>query len=213
MKILSIVWYKVLPAVYGGQKGIAHFNKQLASKFELVCLCSKNNRAEVQLPYRIINKLPVGKWQFLNPFNLAFIQRIIKKERPSLIILEHPYYGLLLSRKKKNNIPFIIHAHNIESLRFQMLGRAWWWFIKLFEHWVFSKADLILFKTVEEKAYAIREFGIGDNKAMVFPYCVERPTLAGHQSNIRDNYSLPGNEKILLFFVGFHTCILRCDAA
>lgn len=43
-KILSIVWYKVLPPVFGGQKGIAGFNKHLAKHHPLVCLCSSTFR-------------------------------------------------------------------------------------------------------------------------------------------------------------------------
>jgi hypothetical protein len=51
-KILSVVWYKVFPAKYGGQKGIVLFTQYLAQFHEVVLLCSKNNLAE-DLPFKI----------------------------------------------------------------------------------------------------------------------------------------------------------------
>ncbi len=67
MKILSIVWFKVLPAKFGGQKGIANFNQYLSRLHPLVCICSADNEPGADIPYKVLPVLPTGKKQLLLP--------------------------------------------------------------------------------------------------------------------------------------------------
>ena len=93
IRVLSIAWYKILPAKYGGQKGIALFNQELAKHFPLVCLCSENNEPSNQLHYKVIPALPVNKGQFLSPATWKRVEQIANSENATHIILEHPYHG------------------------------------------------------------------------------------------------------------------------
>ncbi|MEI9912883.1 MAG: hypothetical protein WDO71_26530 [Bacteroidota bacterium] len=92
---LSIVWYKVLPPEYGGQKGIAHFNDWLGQKAALTCLCSQDNQSDRVLSYKLRKELPVSRLQFWNPFVRNKILSFIRQQSFTHIIIEHPYHGWL----------------------------------------------------------------------------------------------------------------------
>ena len=171
IRVLSIAWYKILPAKYGGQKGIALFNNELAKHFPLITLCSQNNEQFGEVPYKLIPGLPVSKWQFLSPSAWKKIQRTASKENVTHIILEHPYHGIAAIRARKQTpAKLIVHSHNIESLRFKQLGKWWWRFLAHYEKWVHRCADLNLFKTDSDQHWAINHFGLNIEKCMVVPY-------------------------------------------
>jgi polysaccharide biosynthesis protein PslH len=203
-KILSVVWYKVLPAKYGGQKGIALFNKYLAREMELVCLCSKNNEQPGSLNYKLIPELPTGKTQFINPFCWYKIINTVKKEKITHLILEHPYYGIAgWLAKKMCGIKLIVHSHNIEALRFKETGNRWWRLLAVYEKWVHRRANLNLFKTEEELNYAAAHFGLDKEKCHVTLYGIDpeekRPDRDTARSIIAGRHNIVPPEKILLF--------------
>ena len=202
-KLLSIVWYKILPAKFGGQKGIALFNEHLSRKFPLACLCSHNNEMPGQLNYKLLPGLPTNKWQFFNPFTWKKILVHCKSEKATHIILEHPYHGIAAIRARKaTGAKLIVHSHNIESERFRQLGNPWWRLLRLYEKWVHQQADLNLFKTRNDLDWALQHFGIDKNKCMIIPYSnamaskIDR--VAARQKMV-DKYQLGPDEKILLF--------------
>lgn len=204
MKILSIVWYKVLPPNYGGQKGIAHFNKYLGRKLQLACLCSHNNSCDEKLSYKIIPELPVSKWQFLNPMVWRKILRIAKAEQPTHILLEHPYHALAALRvKRKLNAKLLLHAHNIEYLRFKEQGKWWWPLLKQYEKRALRKSDLIIFKTETDCKQAIEKFGLDTKKCIVLPYGFDPETskISKEEAKkiIDHRHGLKEDEKMLLF--------------
>ena len=176
-KILSIVWYKVLPARYGGQKGIALFNQHLSGHYPLVCLCSSNNEPADFLSYQLKPVLPTGKWQFINPAIWWTILSEAKKNKVSHVIIEHPYHAIagylckLFMRTK-----LVIHSHNIEHTRFKEQQKWWWYLLRYFEHWAHTKADLSLFKTPNDLNDAVNNFKLDESKCMVVPYGVEKAT-------------------------------------
>ena len=176
-KILSIVWYKVLPARYGGQKGIAHFNQHLAGHYPLVCLCSSNNEPADFLSYQLKPVLPTGKWQFINPAVWWTILSEAKKIEATHVIIEHPYHAIagylckIFLRTK-----LLIHSHNIEHTRFKEQQKWWWYLLRYFEKWAHAKADLSLFKTLNDLNYAVNNFKLDESKCMVVPYGVEKAT-------------------------------------
>jgi glycosyltransferase involved in cell wall biosynthesis len=202
-KILSIVWYKVLPPVFGGQKGIAHFNKHLAWHIPLVCLCSRDNEPAGQIPYKVIAELPTGKGQFINPLCWQKISTVARKEEVTHILLEHPYHGIAaIKAKKATGARLIVHAHNIESQRFRLAGKWGWQLLRKYERWVHRKADLSLFKTEEDKRYAIEHFGLREDQCKIVPYGIEKPDPIDKELAcrfIRNKYDIGTNEKIFLF--------------
>jgi glycosyltransferase involved in cell wall biosynthesis len=200
---LSIVWYRVLPPVYGGQKGIAHFNDHLAKKVNLTCLCSQNNEAPAGLSYKLLNELPTSRFQAWNPLVRRQVLRLIKQHSFSHIIIEHPYYGWLGKHKSKYGFRFIVHAHNIEYLRMKARGKAWWRWIKRTERRAFASADHILFKTEEDKNKAISIFNIDASKCMIVPYGIEEneqpQSSALAKQRVKEKYGIGDDEKILFF--------------
>jgi polysaccharide biosynthesis protein PslH len=203
-KTLSVVWYKVLPAKYGGQKGIALFNKYLSREIELFCLCSKNNEEPGELNYKLIPDLPLSKTQFLNPFCWYKIISTIKKEKITHLILEHPYHGIAgWLAKKIHGVKLIVHSHNIEAKRFKEAGNRWWRLLAMYEKWVHRRATLNLFKTDDELDYAVTHFGLDKGKCLVTPYGIDpeekRPDRSTAKNKICERHRILPEEKILLF--------------
>jgi glycosyltransferase involved in cell wall biosynthesis len=200
---LSIVWYRVLPPEYGGQKGIAHFNHCLGKKVPLTCLCSRNNVPEDILPYKILNNLPVSRFQFWNPFVRKQILSLIRQQSFTHIIIEHPWHGWLGKYKQKFGFRFIVHAHNIEHLRMKERGKLWWQLVKRTEQKAFDIADHILFKTERDKETAIKLFNISPQKCFIVPYGIKEteqpaPNIA-IKEQLRKKYNIAPDEKLLLF--------------
>lgn len=201
--ILSIVWYKILPARFGGQKGIALFNEYLSRQHSLVCLCSENNVADNSIHYRVLPELPTSKWQFIDPRSWRKIRRAAVSEKATHIIVEHPYHGIAALRTKKaSGAKLVLHSHNIECLRFKEMGRWWWRILYYYERWVHRRADLVLFKTRAEQDYAIDRFGVKADKCMIVPYGIEKKEVREHVAAKRilcERYGIAEDEKILLF--------------
>lgn len=202
IKILSLVWFKVLPAKYGGQKAVALFNRHLAVHATLLCLCSKNNEA-VDTGYRIDNSLPVGKAQFFNPFIWLKIYRTVKKESVTHLLLEFPYHGIAgVLCKKLLGVKLVVHEHNIEYLRFKEQKERGWWWLYLLERWTLRHADAVFFITKEDRQTAEKSFGLKPEKLSVVSYGVTKrntPSREEAQAVIKKRHSIQPKEKILLF--------------
>jgi glycosyltransferase involved in cell wall biosynthesis len=200
---LSIVWYRVLPPLYGGQKGIAHFNYYLGKKVALTCLCSGNNSPAHDLPYKVLNNLPVSRLQFWDPSVRKEILALIRLQSFTHIIIEHPYHAWLGKYKQKTGFKFIVHAHNIEHLRMKARGKLWWRLVKRTEQKAFALADHVLFKTEADKNTAINLFGTDPNKCQVVPYGIEEFSQPEFPKEIKEafkkKYAIGPGEKILLF--------------
>jgi hypothetical protein len=55
---------------------------------------------------------------------------------------EHSYAGwIALLLKRSNHVPFIIHSHNLEAIRFRHMQRWWWKGYYHYERWIHQKAD------------------------------------------------------------------------
>jgi polysaccharide biosynthesis protein PslH len=173
IRILSVVWYKVLPPLFGGQKGVALFNEYLGRLAPLTCLCSKNNGLQ-NTSYMIEASLPVGKSQFFNPRCWRKIFRSAKRIRATHIILEFPYYGMAgLLCQKLLRTKLVLHAHNVEALRFREQGKGWWKALFFLERLAMKTADFIFFKTEKDREKAIATYGIDSRKTGLVPYGVE----------------------------------------
>lgn len=201
IRILSIVWYKVLPAQFGGQKGIAHFQDSLAQHAPLTCLCSADNEPPQGLSYNVLPLLPAGKWQFILPRYHRLIKATALQEKPSHILLEHPYHGYAAIKAARTcRASLIVHAHNIEFIRFRQIGKWWWKLLYYFEKWVYSNASLSIFKTEEDKQEAIRYFNLPPEKCMILPYGVTRPVKNENaKGQVRQKHGIAATTRILLF--------------
>ena len=204
IKILDIAWYKFLPARFGGQKGIEGFVSALSESFEVLVLCSKNNQATGNEPYKILPLLPVSQWQFIDKDNWRLIKKICIEEQITHICIEHPYYAWAAFYVKRFlKLPLIIHSHNIEAQRFKSLGKWWWKIMDWYEGKAYRNAELNLFKTSTDRAYAIAHYGVPEYKCVVLPYCLPQNHRAINKqqaaATIRLRYQIPATNKLLVF--------------
>ncbi len=204
IKILDIVWYKILPARFGGQKGIEGFLTALSQNCEVVVLCSKNNEPTGTEPYKVLPLLPTSKLQFINAANWRLIRKICVEEKITHICMEHPYYSWgVRYANRMLQLPVVIHSHNIEAERFKSLGKPWWKRLWKYEGYAHRQADFNLFKTESDMAYAVEQFHVSPEKCMVLPYCLSpKHQVYDKQSsaeNIRKRYQIPAAHKLLLF--------------
>ncbi len=207
LQILSVVWYRVFPPKFGGQKGIAEFNAFLSELLPMHCLCSGDNVSS-GVPYSVENTLPVGKRQVINPLNWWKILTTAQRVNASHLLIEHCYYAMagILTRRFLS-IPWILHEHNIEYLRFKDMNRWWWPVLKGLESWACRSASLVMFKTETDRQHAIRYFGMDAKKSMVVPFGITREGRPTEEEKfpvaqrIRQLHDIP-DQTIILFFNG-----------
>jgi polysaccharide biosynthesis protein PslH len=202
VKIMSLVWYKVLPAHFGGQKGIANFNEALGKHFPLFCVCSKNNEPGSATHYQVFNWLPISKSQIINPAVCMKIVRFAFKNKVTHVILEHPFHVITAMFLKFSGRTIITHSHNIEFERFKLIGKKGWRYIYLIEKIAYKLSNLVLFKTARDIEAAIKSFSLNREKCMVMPYGVDKKNVekkATAKEIIQKRHRVPLHHKILLF--------------
>lgn len=200
-RFLSLVWYKVYPSNFGGQKDIGFFNESLAKHHPVDVLCASSNEAIKDSEANILNKLPLSKWQFINPVVWYKIRNQLLKHQYTHLIIEHPYYGFIGTLSKNKNLKFILHAHNIEGIRFKYLNKWWWFLLGAYEKWSMKKADLVLFKTNSDKEYAICNYNLDARKAYVLEYGIDFKSLSKNEcrQKLLEKYQLDRETSIMVF--------------
>lgn len=172
-RVLALVTFKVFPPQMGGQKGVVYFYKHLGSLLPVTLALSRNN----QTPAADWDAVPLlydNRKMFLNPFAPFRLKKIIREKRIDVVVAEHSYAGWLgWLLKKMFQVPFVIHSHNIEALRFQQMGRRWWRLYGNYEKWIHQKADYNFFISREDLHYAQQQFGLPPHKCSVITYGVE----------------------------------------
>ena len=201
MKIVSLVWFKIFPAKYGGQKGIALFEEHLGKHSEITCICSDDNEKDHCSSLTVLPIIPKGKWQFINVFTWIKILKAIKKEKADIFLLEHPYHALIAAMAKRiYKMKLVLHEHNIEFLRFKNIGKKWWPVLKLVERIASKQSDLIFYKTEQDRLQAIEFFGLNAAKTFVIPYGVESHEMnPSAKEMICQRHNIPADNKLILF--------------
>jgi glycosyltransferase involved in cell wall biosynthesis len=204
--ILSLVWYKVLPAQFGGQKGIALFNHHVGKHHHIICLCSSNNEPTGNEGYVVINELPASKWQFADPFMVKKISSIISEHKITHIVLEHCYHGINGIRlAQQHGLKLIVHSHNIEYDRFRKMHTWWWRGLYLLEKKTHRAADLSMFQTEKDMHQAIQDFQLDPKRCMVVPHGLERDHIVDMDEKLKcrrileRRYGISFNTKIIYF--------------
>ncbi|MDQ2721444.1 MAG: glycosyltransferase family 4 protein [Bacteroidota bacterium] len=168
--VLSIVSYKIFPAKLGGQKGIALFNEYFSGYHNLFCVTIKNNDPSFA-SYKVFNLLSNSRFRYINIFYFGLIKKIIKENKISHIILEHPYYGwLAILLKYFCKIKVIVHSHNIEAERFKTLGKWWWKILWHYEKFVHNKADFTFCISQADRDYIYKNYKTAYERSSVITY-------------------------------------------
>jgi polysaccharide biosynthesis protein PslH len=210
-RILSIVPYKIFPAITGGQKGIAIFNSYLAKEVELVCISVKANDPSYARSYQMLNILSNSPTRYINLFYVFRIAKYIRKYKPDYILLEHPYYGWLgMVLKKLTGTRLIIHSHNIESLRWKMFGKWWWKLLWHYEKLTHQNADFNFFIHDDDRALAVNKFKLAGSKCITVTYGTElqapppEEEITRAKKALRSRHGIDAMESILLFNGAFN---------
>jgi glycosyltransferase involved in cell wall biosynthesis len=204
IRILSIVPYKIFPAVMGGQKGVALFYKYFSQLVSFACYTVKSNESKES--YTILNELSNGQSRYINPFLFFKIKKIAVENECTHILFEHPYYAwliILLTLFTKQKL--IIHSHNIESERFKSIGKWWWKILWFYEQLAYRTADYVWFKTDEDKQYAHLFFKLKIEKCSTIPYGTEVTKLPSDfeiseaRNEVLNQYNISDNDTLILF--------------
>jgi hypothetical protein len=206
LKVLSLVSYKFLPPDMGGQKGIAFFNRYLSRELNLTCVTIKDNQPSQAEGYTLKNIISNHKFRYINPLLYFTLQRIIKQEKITHLIIEHPYYGWLgILLKWFCKVKLIVHSHNIESLRFKSMNRWWWGILWNYEKSVHKNADLNFFIQDDDRNYATENFKLNPQLCTTITYGFElnNPPPAAEKKSAREQicstHGIQQAEKLLLF--------------
>ncbi|MEP7256649.1 MAG: glycosyltransferase [Ferruginibacter sp.] len=206
VKVLSLVSYKFLPPDMGGQKGIAFFNRYLSKKIDLLCITTQENTNIETEGYPVKNILSNNQLRYINIFYFFTLSRIIRENKITQLIIEHPYYGWLgILLKWFCKVKLIVHSHNIESLRFKSTGKWWWGILWHYEKFTHRNADLNFFIHDDDRNYAIDHFKLDSKKCVTITYGFEYAALptADEKSTARrficNAHHIDPSEKILLF--------------
>ncbi len=204
--ILSLVWYKVMPAQFGGQKGIVLFNQYIGKHHHIVCLCSSNNEPSGAEGFTVIRELPDSKWQFFDPTLQNRISRVIREHKITHLVLEHCYHGINgIWLAKQHGLKLIVHSHNMEYDRFRTMGKWWWRALYALEKRTHLAADLSMFKTENDLQHAVHAFQLDPGKCLVVPHGLERtgPVEMNEKLKCRrtleNTYGISSNTKLIYF--------------
>ena len=206
IKILSLVPYKFLPPDMGGQKGIAFFNRYLSKITNLLCVTTEENNNNHSEGCPIRNILSNSKLRYINFFYFFTLKRIIREEKITHLIIEHPYYGWLgILLKWFCKVKLIVHSHNIESHRFKSMGRWWWGILWHYEKFTHKNANHSFFIQDDDRNYAIKNFKLNPQDCTTITYGFElsHPPAFEDKRLARElickKHNIPVTEKILLF--------------
>lgn len=206
VNVLSIVSYKFLPPDMGGQKGIAFFNRHLSKQVNLCCVTIRENSMHSEEGYRVKNILSNHRSRYINLFYFFTLSRVIKEEKITHLIIEHPYYGWLgVLLKWFCKVKLVVHSHNIESIRFKTINKWWWGILWHYEKFTHRNADLNFFIHDNDRNYAIDNFKLAPGKCVTITYGFEHSNVPGAEEknaarkSICNKHSIPETEKILLF--------------
>ena len=204
-KVLSLVSYKIFPAKLGGQKGIALFNRYFSQYHKLTVVTIKDNDPSLA-DYEVLNILSNSKWRYINIFYYFKLRRLTKEKKIDYLLIEHPYFGwLAILLKWFSGVPFVIHSHNIEGLRFKSTGRWWWGLLWNYESFVHRQAEMSFCISEDDRQYMIRHFGLKVERTLLITYGIEwdaPPTLQERKMarlQIQGKHQVPVECTLFLF--------------
>ncbi|MEI8074706.1 MAG: glycosyltransferase [Bacteroidota bacterium] len=204
--VLSLVSYRVFPALMGGQKCVVDFYEHLSQHAQVVLAVSKDNEKSTSTKYTVEPFL-FNHWS--GDFNLIYIFRLLKlmkNNKVEFIIVEHSYFGwlaLILRFFSKNKM--IIRMHNIEAHRFRDMQRFWWRIYLIYEKWICKKADHLWFTASTDYHFAMNEWKIKPTKCNTLFYGIENnevPSVTEKnicRNSIIEKHQLNNSTKLFLF--------------
>lgn len=193
----------------GGQKGIALFCKYLGMQNELTTVSIEANDVSLAENYAMIPLFTNKRIRYASPFYISRIKKIIRQKNIKNVITEHPYMawmGWVL--KKSMGVKWFVHSHNIEFERFKTLGKKWYALLKMYEGWAYKNADVVLFKTEEDKQFAIEKNMVKQENCLIIPFGVEIKEMPEdkllQKQKVYHQHNIPENAKLIFFNGAFN---------
>jgi len=204
VRIVSIIPYKVLPAKLGGEKGIAVFNEYLGSIVPITAITTRSNDVSEARNYSVINSISDSRLRYINPFLYFRVRRLIKRQRASHLLIEHPYFGWLAWLIRHTmTVRWVVHSHNIEYQRSRSIGRSWWKLLRWYERWVYQSADKVFFISEDDLEHAVMQLGIQRSKSTAITFGIDSAGLPANMDAqrkfIEAKYAIEPGTCIMLF--------------
>jgi UDP-N-acetylglucosamine:LPS N-acetylglucosamine transferase len=210
INILGIAPYRFLPAVNGGHKGIEQLYRNIGKYAETIVVSTKSNSEEYAVNYRLIKLFSNSFLRYINVFYYFKLKALIREQKITHVILEHPYMGwLAFLLKQSTNVSLIVRSHNIEAIRFQTIKKWWWKALWYYEKWVYNIADKVCFVTIDDKEYAVNHFHLSENKCIIKTYGTDLsqppPVIIKQKAKaeLQHQHNIHASDKIILFNGGF----------
>jgi len=171
VNILSIAPYKVLPPTSGGHLGIVTLHHYLGKLCQDHLVSTVDNGPADNYAFDLHKVFPDSAKRYVPLCHYHTLVSIAKKYDVSHIYLDHPYMApTVIALSKRLKIPWYMRSHNIESERFRSFGKKWWPVMRSFERFAMRSADGVFFITPEEKDWAIKNFGLSEDRSYIIPY-------------------------------------------
>jgi len=211
VRLASLVSYKIFPPVMGGQRAIALYCKYIARHVQFTCITTQNNDPAAAEGYEVVPVWTASPLRYINPFPFFTIRSLIRQRKITHLQLEHPYFGwLALLLKWFTGVRLVVRSHNIEGLRWKMIGKWWWKLLWHYEKYVHRQADYNFFITEEDRLYAIQHFKLQPQRCLLVTYGIEwnTPPPPGEKEAARKwllvKHAIPADHCILLFNGAFN---------
>ncbi len=208
--ILGIAPYRFLPAINGGHKAIEQLYRHMGKYAPTAVVSTKSNSENKAIHFKLIKLFGSNPLRYINVLYYYKLKAIIRDRAITHLIMEHPYMGWLgVLLQKNTNIRLVIHAHNIEAMRFRTIKKWWWRLLWYYEKWVFNNADTVCFITGADKDYSINQYHLPQEKGMVITFGTEldsAPSISTKQTArnaIQQLHNIPSSHKIILFTGSF----------
>lgn len=196
--VLGLISFRVFPTHMGGQKGVALFYKYLQKHVHILLAVSEDNVDAGAV--RLVKHLYPNKKIHFNLFKIKQLEALVLANQIDVIICEHSYTGWLgWLLQRRTGRPFIIHSHNIESKRFQQMGKWWWKIYQWYEGWIHRKAQHSFFISEEDKQFGLKAFRLSSAHCTVITYGIEKKPLTEDKPDLRKKLGLDVNRTLLLF--------------
>ncbi len=206
INLLCIAPYRFLPAVNGGHKAIEQLYKEVGSLIQTIVVSTSNNDVSLAQHYKLIPLFSTSPLHYINLFYFFRIKKLIKQNRITHLLMEHPYTGWLgFLLKKYAGVVWMVRSHNIEAVRFKTLEKWWWKLMWRYESWVHRKADMSFFITNDDRQFAINTYSVPQQKCNVLTYGIYQKAAPSPdekkraKTNLCKEYNIPFSNTVLLF--------------
>ena len=206
--ILSIVPYRIIPTVNGGQVSILNMHHHMGKLISDHVVTTEDTGSSDAYAFDMHRALPCNATRYV-PFAFQKIMVSLAKQYDvTAIMCDHPYMAISAVRlAKKLGLPYYLRCHNIESERFRTLGKPWWRIMRAYEKWAMQKASGVFFVAKEDAQWAVDHFGISAERCHFLAYGTtlsERPKEVLHsiaKKKLAAEWGISEN-KTWIYFIG-----------